>query len=167
MRTTCLGLFCGAAASYNVQPLINHAQQQQHVSRSAAVFMGEQGIVKVGTRGSPLALAQAYETQRRLKEAFPDELGHEGAIEICVIKTTGDMVLDKALKEIGGKGLFTKELGALTISPFRPAPPHAPNTLWSHPKSFRRLDLSVLPTRSHPWQMCRFSTAPSTSACTL
>lgn len=167
MRSTCLGLFCGAAASYNVQPFINHAQQQQHVSRSAAVFMGEQGIVKVGTRGSPLALAQAYETQRRLKEAFPDELGHEGAIEICVIKTTGDMVLDKALKEIGGKGLFTKELGALTISPFCPAPPHAPNTLWSHPKSFRRLDLSVLPTRSHPWQMCRFSTAPSTSACTL
>ena len=165
MRTTCLGLFCGAAASYNVQPFINHAQQQQHVSRSAAVFMGEQGIVKVGTRGSPLALAQAYETQRRLKEAFPDELGHEGAIEICVIKTTGDMVLDKALKEIGGKGLFTKELGA-PPSALAPRPPHASNTLWPHPKSLRRLELSVLPTRSHPWQTCRFSTAPSTSACT-
>jgi hydroxymethylbilane synthase len=129
MRTTCLGLFCGAAASYNVQPLINHAQQQQHVSRSAAVFMGEQGIVKVGTRGSPLALAQAYETQRRLKEAFPDELGHEGAIEICVIKTTGDMVLDKALKEIGGKGLFTKELGAPTISPCTAPPPRVQHPL--------------------------------------
>ena len=165
MRSTCLGLFCGAAASYNVQPFINHAQQQQHVSRSAAVFMGEQGIVKVGTRGSPLALAQAYETQRRLKEAFPDELGHEGAIEICVIKTTGDMVLDKALKEIGGKGLFTKELGA-PPSALAPRPPPTSNTLWPHPKSFRRLELSVLPTRSHPWQTCRFSTAPSTSACT-
>jgi hydroxymethylbilane synthase len=72
--------------------------------------MGEPGIVKIGTRGSPLALAQAYETQRRLAEAFPDELGHEGAVEIQVIKTTGDMVLDKALKDVGGKGLFTKEL---------------------------------------------------------
>merc|ERR1719379_844469 len=66
--------------------------------------------VKLGTRGSPLALAQAYETQKRLAEAFPDELGHEGAVEIQVIKTTGDMVLDKALKDVGGKGLFTKEL---------------------------------------------------------
>jgi len=110
MRTTCATLFCGAAAAYNVAPLVHNAQQQQQVSRSAAVLMGEQGIVKLGTRGSPLALAQAYETQRRLGEAFPGELDHEGAVEICVIKTTGDMVLDKALKDVGGKGLFTKEL---------------------------------------------------------
>jgi len=110
MRTVCVGFFCGAAAAYNVQPLMHGAQQQQYVSRSAAVLMGEAGIVKLGTRGSPLALAQAYETKRRLAEAFPDELAHDDAVEICVIKTTGDMVLDKALKELGGKGLFTKEL---------------------------------------------------------
>jgi hydroxymethylbilane synthase len=67
-------------------------------------------LVRIGTRGSPLALAQAYETKRRLAEAFPDELADESAVDITVIKTTGDMVLDKALSEAGGKGLFTKEL---------------------------------------------------------
>jgi len=66
-------------------------------------------LIRIGTRGSPLALAQAYETKRRLGEEWP-ELAEEGAVEIKVIKTSGDMILDKALKEIGGKGLFTKEL---------------------------------------------------------
>jgi hydroxymethylbilane synthase len=63
--------------------------------------------LKIGTRGSPLALAQAHETRDRLSAAFdlpPD------AFEIVVIKTTGDRVLDRPLKEIGGKGLFTKEI---------------------------------------------------------
>jgi hypothetical protein len=59
---------------------------------------------------------QAYETKRRLSVAFP-ELAEEGMIEIRIIKTTGDMILDKALSEIGGKGLFTKELDvALLVS---------------------------------------------------
>lgn len=44
--------------------------------------------VRIGTRGSPLALAQAYQTRDRLKEAFPS-LQEDGAIEICIIKTTG------------------------------------------------------------------------------
>lgn len=65
--------------------------------------------VRIGTRGSPLALAQAYETRKRLIENFP-ELEKEGSIEICVLKTQGDMILDKSLMELGGKGLFTKEL---------------------------------------------------------
>ena len=65
--------------------------------------------LRIGTRGSPLALAQAYETRRRLIEEFP-ELADDGAIEICVMKTQGDMILDKSLMELGGKGLFTKEL---------------------------------------------------------
>lgn len=63
--------------------------------------------LRIGTRGSPLALAQAYETRARLAAAF--ELPHE-AFEIVVIKTTGDKVLDRPLKEIGGKGLFTREI---------------------------------------------------------
>lgn len=67
--------------------------------------------LKIGTRGSPLALAQAYETRRRLGEAFGLK---EEAFEIVVIKTTGDdrtlIDADKPLKEIGGKGLFTKEI---------------------------------------------------------
>lgn len=63
--------------------------------------------LRIGTRGSPLALAQAYETRERLSIAFglsPD------SFEIVVIKTTGDKVLNRPLKEIGGKGLFTKEI---------------------------------------------------------
>ena len=63
--------------------------------------------LRIGTRGSPLALAQAYETRTRLMEAFDCP---EDAFEIVVIKTTGDRVLDRPLKEIGGKGLFTREI---------------------------------------------------------
>ena len=70
---------------------------------------GEAQPLRIGTRGSPLALAQAYETRRRLQENF-EELKEDGMIEICVLKTQGDMVLDKSLMELGGKGLFTKEL---------------------------------------------------------
>lgn len=63
--------------------------------------------LRIGTRGSPLALAQAFETRDRLSAAF--DLPPE-AFEIEVIKTTGDRVLDRPLKEIGGKGLFTREI---------------------------------------------------------
>ena len=64
--------------------------------------------LKIGTRGSPLALAQAHETRRRLMLAFelPDE-----AFEVVVISTAGDRIQDRALKELGGKGLFTREIG--------------------------------------------------------
>jgi len=63
--------------------------------------------MKLGTRGSPLALAQAYETRDRLSVAF--DLPQE-AFEIIVIKTTGDKVIDRPLKGIGSKGLFTREI---------------------------------------------------------
>ncbi len=62
---------------------------------------------RIGTRGSPLALAQAHETRDRLAAAF--DLSAE-AFEIVVIKTTGDRVQDRPLGEIGGKGLFTREI---------------------------------------------------------
>ncbi|MDJ0637442.1 MAG: hydroxymethylbilane synthase [Paracoccaceae bacterium] len=62
---------------------------------------------RIGTRGSPLALAQAHETRDRLSVAFDLP---EAAFAIVVIKTTGDKVLDRPLGEIGGKGLFTKEI---------------------------------------------------------
>lgn len=65
--------------------------------------------LRIGTRGSPLALAQTHEVRGRLAAAHP-ALAAPGAIEIVVIKTTGDMVLDRPLAEIGGKGLFTKEI---------------------------------------------------------
>tara|TARA_R110002033_G_scaffold38491_2_gene77900 strand:- start:16511 stop:17449 length:939 start_codon:yes stop_codon:yes gene_type:complete len=63
--------------------------------------------LKIGTRGSPLALAQAYETRDRLAAAFDLP---QAAFEIVVIKVTGDLIQDRALKEIGGKGLFTREI---------------------------------------------------------
>lgn len=63
--------------------------------------------LKIGTRGSPLAMAQAYETRHRLAQAF--DLPHE-AFEIIVIKVTGDAIQDRPLKDIGGKGLFTREI---------------------------------------------------------
>jgi hydroxymethylbilane synthase len=63
--------------------------------------------LKIGTRGSRLALAQAEETRQRLSAAHgfdPSE------IEIVAITTTGDRIRDRPLNEIGGKGLFTKEI---------------------------------------------------------
>lgn len=63
--------------------------------------------LKIGTRGSPLALAQAHETRARLMAAFDLP---EAAFEIVVIKVTGDVIQDRPLKDIGGKGLFTREI---------------------------------------------------------
>lgn len=71
-------------------------------------------LLKIGTRGSPLALAQANDIKRRLSEAHAD-LASSDAIEIVVISTTGDMVTGP-LSEIGGKGLFTKELEEALLS---------------------------------------------------
>lgn len=63
--------------------------------------------LRIGTRGSALALAQANETRDRLAEAhgLPGE-----AFEIVIIRTTGDRIIDRPLKELGGKGLFTREI---------------------------------------------------------
>ncbi|XP_078438314.1 hydroxymethylbilane synthase [Wolffia australiana] len=66
-------------------------------------------LLKIGTRGSPLALAQAHETREKLMASHP-ALAEEGAIEIVIIKTTGDKILNQPLADIGGKGLFTKEI---------------------------------------------------------
>jgi hydroxymethylbilane synthase len=69
--------------------------------------MAEHTALVIGTRGSPLALRQAHETQDRLAAA----LGWEPVqLPLSVIKTTGDVIQDRPLSEAGGKGLFTKEL---------------------------------------------------------
>ena len=63
--------------------------------------------IRIGTRGSPLALSQAREVQERLEAAHgPGRL----AFEVKVIKTSGDRIQDRPLAEAGGKGLFTKEI---------------------------------------------------------
>ena len=66
-----------------------------------------QTALRIGTRGSPLALAQAHETRARLMAAhnLPED-----AFAIEVISTSGDRIQDRPLSEAGGKGLFTKEI---------------------------------------------------------
>ncbi len=67
----------------------------------------------LGTRGSPLALAQANETRRRLAAS----LGWEAErIELRIIRTSGDKIQDRPLAEAGGKGLFTKEIDAALLA---------------------------------------------------
>jgi hydroxymethylbilane synthase len=65
--------------------------------------------LRIGTRGSAMALHQTGLVRDRLSAAHP-ELATEGAIEIVPIRTTGDRVQTRLLAEIGGKGLFTKEI---------------------------------------------------------
>jgi hydroxymethylbilane synthase len=66
-------------------------------------------LLRIGTRGSALALVQAAELRQRLAQAHA-ELAAPEAIETVTIKTTGDRVADRSLAPLGGKGLFTKEL---------------------------------------------------------
>jgi hydroxymethylbilane synthase len=69
-------------------------------------------LLTIGTRGSPLALAQAHMTAAALTRAhgWP-----EGAVSLDIIRTTGDATQDRPLSEIGGKGLFTKEIDAAQL----------------------------------------------------
>ncbi len=67
-------------------------------------------MIRIGTRGSPLALVQAHQTRDLLAAAHPGL-----ALEIVVIKTTGDLIQDRALAQAGGKGLFTKEIDAAML----------------------------------------------------
>ncbi|MBI1180578.1 MAG: hydroxymethylbilane synthase [Alphaproteobacteria bacterium] len=66
--------------------------------------------LRIGTRGSPLALAQAHEVKRRLLDAHPTLV--DADIEVVPVSTRGDRVQDRALSELGGKGLFTEEIEA-------------------------------------------------------
>ena len=71
------------------------------MTQSSAPFL------RIGTRGSPLALWQAREVRAHLAAAHGAE---PEAIAIEVIRTTGDIIQDRPLSEVGGKGLFTKEI---------------------------------------------------------
>lgn len=67
--------------------------------------------IRIGTRGSQLALYQANHTKEKLLEKFPD-----ANVDIIVIKTKGDKILDVALSKIGDKGLFTKEIETALVA---------------------------------------------------
>ena len=64
-------------------------------------------VLRIGTRGSPLALAQANEVRDRLAGIHG---GSPARVRLEIIRTTGDLIRDRPLTEIGGKGLFTKEI---------------------------------------------------------
>lgn len=68
---------------------------------------------RMGTRGSPLALAQTNEVIQSL-ERHHSEL--RGRIQIVPIKTTGDTIVDRSLTDLGGKSLFTKEIESALLS---------------------------------------------------
>lgn len=61
--------------------------------------------IRLGSRGSTLALAQAHWVKARIEERRP-----ESKVDLVVIKTSGDRFMDASLQAIGGKGLFTKEI---------------------------------------------------------
>lgn len=92
-------------------------------------------VATIGTRGSPLALAQAHEVQGRLAKAHgvPTD-----AFAIRVIKTSGDAIQDRPLYEAGGKGLFTKEIEQallageidLAVHSAKDVPTFLPDGLW-------------------------------------
>ena len=72
-----------------------------------------QGRLKLGTRGSSLALAQARKVAAAIETA---QRWPQGYVEIVTVTTTGDRVQDRPLAEIGGKGLWTKELDRALIA---------------------------------------------------
>uniref|UniRef100_A0A2N9F569 hydroxymethylbilane synthase n=1 Tax=Fagus sylvatica TaxID=28930 RepID=A0A2N9F569_FAGSY len=99
-------------------------EQQTQKTKTAVIRIGTRGSIALQpgrelfvkyALDSPLALAQAYETRDKLI-ALHSELAEEGAIQIVIIKTTGDKILSQPLADIGGKGLFTKEIDEALIN---------------------------------------------------
>lgn len=69
--------------------------------------------IRIGTRGSPLALAQATAVRAAVSRTHRID---PGEIEIVTIKTTGDIMRDRSFAESGGKGIFTKEIDEALLS---------------------------------------------------
>lgn len=70
-------------------------------------------LFRIGTRGSPLALAQTHIVQEALERHHP---GFRERIQVIPIKTTGDTIVDRSLTDIGGKSLFTKEIESALLN---------------------------------------------------
>jgi hydroxymethylbilane synthase len=92
--------------------------------------------ISIGTRGSKLAVAQTKMVRDALLHANSNTLCAED-IEIVVIKTTGDSILDRPLKDLGGKGLFTKEIDQamldgridIAVHSMKDVPTHLPDCI--------------------------------------
>jgi hydroxymethylbilane synthase len=83
-------------------------------------------LFTLGTRGSPLALAQANEARRLLAAAHGWEIER---IALQVIRTTGDRIQNRPLADVGGKGLFTKEIDAALLASAIDAAAHSAKDL--------------------------------------
>jgi hydroxymethylbilane synthase len=66
--------------------------------------------IQIGTRGSNLALAQAHQIKELISSFNSEYQKNPDLISVVTFKTTGDKILDRSLSDIGGKGLFTKEI---------------------------------------------------------
>lgn len=97
----------------------------------------------IGTRGSRLALWQSEHVARRLRELHP---GLE--VELLTLSTRGDRELEKALPEIGGKGLFTAELEAALLEGAADLAVHSLKDLPTEPDP--RFTLGAVPERASP-----------------
>src|SRR5260370_16295584 len=104
-------------------------------------------LLRLGTRGSKLALIQAGLVRDALAAAVP-ALAAPDAIEIVPIKTTGDVIQDRPLSEAGGKGLFVKEIEEALLTPRIDAPVHTlKDTPPTHPPG---LSIPPFPPPHHP-----------------
>ena len=112
-RAVCAVLPCGCVGRYRFALMGRRGSINGPIEASGIASIREQRLackqrkIRIGTRGSPLALAQAREVRARLDAAHG--LGRQ-RMRDRVIKTTGDRIQDRPLTEAGGKGLFTKEI---------------------------------------------------------
>src|SRR5260221_13329513 len=80
----------------------------------AQQIMAQPQPLRIGTRGSPMALIQAEMVRDRLAAAHRD-LAAPGALETGVIRTTGDRIQDRPLYEVGGDARFTNQIDAALV----------------------------------------------------
>ena len=109
--------------------------------------------LRIGTRSSPMALFQANLVRDLVIAAHPD-LAAPGMIELDVIRTTGDRVQNRLLAEIGGKGLFTKEIEQALINAHRRRPDAFGVVIGFNDGQARRIfagsDFTLMPSRFEP-----------------
>ena len=106
----------------------------------------QNGPLRLGTRGSALALAQTRQMAARLREAHPGLV-----VEEVIIRTRGDEILDSALHEIGGKGLFVKEIEDQLLDGRIDAAVHSLKDLPGELPD--GLALGAVPEREEPWDV--------------
>lgn len=109
-------------------------------------IQSKNGTLRLGTRGSALALAQTRQVAACLREAHPGLVVDEE-----VIRTRGDEIIDMALHEVGGKGVFVKELEDHLLDGRIDAAVHSLKDL---PRDFPKgLVLGAVPVREEPWDV--------------